>query len=57
MEFDTWRSSGLSDDLKNLLERCKTEELRRMGLKAVENMPDYEIEEEEGAEEYDTEKE
>lgn len=32
MEFDTWRSSGLSDDLKNLLERCKTEELRRMEL-------------------------
>lgn len=55
LEFDTWRSSDLSDALKNLMERCRAEEFRRMELKAVENMPDYEFEEAEGGEEYDTE--
>lgn len=50
MEFDTWRSSGLYDDLKNLMERCKAEEIRRMELEAVGNMPNYEIEESEGEE-------
>ncbi len=44
MEFDTWKSGDLSDDLKTLVARCKTEEFRRMELESLESMPDYKIE-------------
>ncbi|MBQ7758659.1 hypothetical protein [Anaerotignum sp.] len=55
MELNTWDDSNLSDSLKNLLDRCRAEELRRMGMYVPENPTDYVIESTEGAEEYDTE--
>ena len=55
MELNIWEDSSLSDSLKNLLERCKAEEFRRLELKAAEELPDYTMEFAEGAEEYDTE--
>lgn len=55
MELNTWEDSNLSDSLKNLLERFRTEEFRRMGLKEAEGLLDYAIEPMEGEEDHDTE--
>lgn len=55
MELNTWDNGSLSDGLKYLLDRCRAEEFRRLELKAAEELPDYEIDLMEGAEEHDTE--
>lgn len=55
LELNTWDDSSLSDGLKNLLERCRAEEFRRLELKAAEELPDHEMDFTEGEEEHDTE--
>lgn len=55
MELNAWDDTSLSDGLKNLLERCRAEEFRRLELKAAEELPDHEMDFTEGEEEHDTE--
>ena len=43
------------DSLKNLTERCRTEEFRRLEMKAADELQDYTVDLMKGEEEHDTE--
>lgn len=55
MELNVWDDTSLSDSLKNLTERCRTEEFRRLEMKAADELQDYTVDLMEGEEEHDTE--